>query len=195
MNCPFCGKMITPAERECASCGSTMAQPAESAPSERGHACQTPPQTRELEELLRYTPSAFDRNYTLLGLAVGGLILTSLAVFLIVRLAAEGERLSVWLLPIILLSVGVLMVAAGAPGLVKLATSPLDRTLAVVVRKRRGFPPGTLYFLRVRTDEGETKEYRVGKRLFREFEKGVTGIAYTKGGYLLDFKPVRLPIA
>lgn len=181
MNCPFCAKEMPVGETECPHCGGSVTTP--DAPS---------PKTPHLDELLRFSPSPLWMGCGMALLTVFGLLLTGVALFLILTARREREPLGVQLLLLIFVVAGLGAVVAGFRGLAKLATSPLQRLPAVVVGKRED---DSTQYLTIETADGRKKEHSVPWKIYSELEGGDTGVAYLKGDYLLDFKPVELPRA
>ncbi len=198
MNCPSCGKAIRPEENVCPYCGSTVRQPAGTAGAGETNVSELRRHSRELEQLLRYTPSAVGTGAGLLVLSVFGFVFTAFAIFFIVTSKGAGAPKLFQVFPLIFVLVGVVMMGAGVRGLVKLSTSPLERLPAAVVGKRQDYSSSsrgsgsTSYYITIETEDGHRKEHTVRGRLYGEVERGDAGVAYLRGGYLLDFRRVRL---
>jgi hypothetical protein len=198
MNCPSCGKAIRPEESVCPYCGSTIRQPAGTPAPEEINVSELRRHSRELEELLGYTPSAVRTGARLVILSVFGFVFTAFAIFFIVVSKGEGAPRVFRLFPLIFVLVGVVMMGGGIRGLVKLTTSPLERLPAAVVGKRQHYSSSsqgsgtTSYYLTIETEDGQRKEHSVRGRLYGQVERGDAGVAYLRGGYLLDFRRVRL---
>lgn len=184
-------------EKECPYCGSPVEQASDSSP-ELSHDFSALAKSRDLQELLMYTPSSVRARAGQAFLMVFGLVFTSFAIFFIVMAKRSGAPLIFRLFPMIFVLVGAAMVIGGLRGLVKLATSPLERLPAVVVGKRQQYDReskgsgSTSYYVTIQTEDGERKEHLVQGRLFGEVERGDAGVAYLKGGFLLDFRRVRV---
>lgn len=198
MNCPFCGKAVWLEDVRCPYCRNVIPRSEASAATEHADASRLPRQSKELEELLRYTPAAAGTGVGLIILTVFGLVFTSFAIFFIVTSKAGGAPFFFRLFPLIFVLVGVGMTAAGLAGLMKLTGSPLERLPAVVVGKRQNYSSNregsgtTSYYLTIETEDGQRKEHSVRGSLYGQVERGDAGVAYIKGGYLLDFRRVRV---
>jgi hypothetical protein len=198
MNCPSCGATINTGRMECPYCGSSVQQP-EIAPSEQPRNYRLPAQGRELEELLRYTPSSMGVGVSRVVMTVFGVVFTAFAIFFITLSKRGGAPGFFQLFPLIFVFVGLLMVIAGLRGIVKLAASPLERLPAVVIGKREHYSSNsdgsgsTSYHVTIEVEGGERKEHQVRGALYSSVERGDAGVAYLKGGFLLDFRRVRIP--
>ncbi len=128
-----------------------------------------------------------------------GLVFAGLAVFFFIVSGKRGDAPLLFQGFAVIFGLGGLALAVGgAVGLMRLTRSPLERVPAVVLGKRdkpapRSSGETTIYFLQIRTDDGRSKEHTVNQGTYESVHEGDTGIAYLKGGYLLDFKSVRLP--
>jgi len=201
MNCPSCGGRVEASELRCRYCGKLI--PQSSAAEKRTDASQLPGQTEELEKLLRYTPSATGVGAGHVFITIFGLIFTSFAVFFIVTARRHGAPVIFQVFPLIFVLVGLAMVGGGVRGLVRLATSPLHRLPARVIGKRQedsSTTPAkgarsTTYYVTIETEDGQRKEHSVRGSLYGQLERGDAGVAYMKGGFLIDFRPVGLPRA
>ncbi len=187
MNCPFCGKAIRPGERECPYCATPLPDPSVAAgvvPSEWLE------QVRQVRESLRHRPSPL---VTSLGLI--GVLLAGLATAYFCALFIPGEPIVLKFLLLFFALVGGLMVVGGVWGLWKVTLSQLERVPAIVVAKREQHLPdenlATSYYLTLKTEDGQTKEYLVRQKLFRQLNAGDVGIAYFRG-YLMDFRRVQI---
>jgi hypothetical protein len=200
MDCPSCGARIIAGETECPYCRRRVQQ-SDSTPPERAKNPILSAHSRELEELLRYTPSSTVAGAGQVALVVFGSVFTAFALFFIVTSRRGGAPLFFQLFPIIFLLVGLAMVGGGIRGLVKLSTSPLERLPSVVAGKRQEYSSSsrgsgsTSYYVTIETEDGQRKEHPVRGRLYGEVQRGDVGVAYVKGGFLLDFKRVRFPKA
>jgi len=199
MDCPACGAQIGPQDVRCRYCGNTIPQSAVGPPARQDQPLELLKQSKELEELLRYTPSAIGRGAGMALMVVFGLVFASFAIFFMVTSKKVNAPGFLRLFPLIFVLVGLGIVGAGLRGLVKLVTSPLQRIPAAVVGKRQHYSSGsrnsgsTSYYVTIRTEDGHRKEHRVRGMLFGELDRGDAGVAYIKGGYLIDFRPGRLP--
>lgn len=196
MKCPFCGALIQSADVRCPSCGNTIPQLSVASGGQERLSSELSAHSTELEELLRYTPSAARKVVEFALLIVFGLPFTGFAILFIVLARRHGAPLIFRLFPLIFVLVGLVMIAGGLRGLVRLLTSPLIRLSAVILGKREerstgGETTSTTYYLTMKTDDGREKEYCVPGGLFSRCERGDAGVVYMKGGCLLDFKSVR----
>jgi hypothetical protein len=196
MNCPFCGKAIQTAEATCPHCGNSVAQSSSvsaQGPTRPGQHSQD----RELEELLRHTPSVVGAGARLVAMFVFGLVLVGLVVFFFIMSAKRRDAPPIFQVFFVIVGLGGLAMVVGAVrGFAKLSRSPLLRVPAAVVAKRQKSSGGRysqeVCLLTVQTEDGPRKEYPVSDTLFGEVEEGDTGVAYFKGGYLLDFRRLRV---
>lgn len=198
MNCPSCGKAIRPEESVCPYCDRTIRQPAATVAKEEVNVPELRRHSRELDELLRYTPSAVGKGAGLVVLSVFGFVFTAFAIFFIVASKGADAPRVFRLFPLIFVLAGVVMMGTGIRGLVKLTTSPVERLPAVIIGKRQRYSSSsrgsgsTSYYITIETEDGERKEHSVRGRLYGQVERGDAGVAYLRGGYLLDFRRVRL---
>jgi hypothetical protein len=201
MQCPGCGAQISADDVRCRYCGSTIPQSAVASAARQVDLTELLKQSKDLEELLRYTPSGAAMSAGMVIMTVFGLIFTSVAIFFIVAASRGGAPTIFRVFPFIFVLVGLGIVVTGIRGAVKLSTSPLERVPAVVAGKRQEYSSSsegsgsTTYYLSIETEDKQRKEHRVRGRLYGEVERGDAGVAYLKGGYLIDFKRVRLPDA
>jgi hypothetical protein len=146
-------------------------------------------QSKELDVLLSYTPSqkrpaAWNVFWILLGVVL-------------VFLAAAGGVGSTAACVLVLL--GAIPLVTGVSDLLKFESSPLDRLPAVVVDKVEKryagldlMGGGVILRACIETRDGDIQYYHVGLRLFRQIEREDIGVAYVRGGHMLDFKKVTL---
>lgn len=197
MNCPSCGAIVEPAEVRCAQCGRTISQLGVASAGQEPLSPELSPHAAELEELLRHTPSAAPKLVQFVLTIVLGVAFTGFAIFFIVSSRRSGAPVIFQVFPVIFVLVGMAMVAGGLRVLVRLTTSPLLRLPGVVLgkreeRSRASESSSTTYYLTIKSDDGREKEYPVSGRLFSKHERGDVGVAYLKGGCLLDFKSLQL---
>jgi hypothetical protein len=130
-------------------------------------------------------------------MVVFGLVFTSVAAFFIFIASRMGAPLLFRLFPVIFLIVGIGIVMGGISGLARLTGSPLERLPSVVVGKRQHYDTdsegsgSTTYYITLQAEDGNRKEHLVPGKLYGQLERGDTGVAYLKGGFLLDFRRVR----
>lgn len=198
MKCTFCGNTIGAEDLRCPHCGKTISESTPTPGSPRIDSSAAPAQDEELEKLLRHMPSALGAGGRLVLMLIFGLMFLGLAIFcFVVKPKGGPPPLFIKIFFVLFGLAGLAMVTGGVRGLVKLVKSPLQRLPAVVVGKRQKtstskYSDPIIYFLTIKTDDGRTKEHTVKEEVFAAVEEGDTGVAYIKGGYLLDFKPVRL---
>ena len=198
MNCPWCGAPVQDVNLRCSHCGGAIPRPGPGEQELKG-VTGTPAEAEEMEKLLRYSPSAVGPGVRLVMMVFFGVLFAGLTVFCFVVKPKGGPPPLFFKIFISVVGLGgVAMIMGGIRGLTKLSTSPLHRLPAVVVGKREKtstskYSDPVIYFLTIKTDDGLTKEHKVGENIYNEVDMGDTGVAYLKGGYLLDFKPVRLP--
>jgi hypothetical protein len=197
MDCPSCGARLITGEKECPYCGNPV-EGARRSSQKPSHDFSALRKSRELQELLVFTPSALRARAGQTFVTIFGLVFTSFAVFFIVMAKRMGAPGIFRFFPMIFVLVGVAMLVGGLRGLVRLAASPLERLPAVIVGKRQHYDRdsegsgSTTYYVTIQTEDGERKEHLVEGRLYGEVDEGDAGVAYFKGGFLLDFKRVRV---
>ena len=188
MHCPFCRKAIRLSDKDCPYCGNPI--PSESdledlKPSEWLE------QIMQVKEHLSYKPSPVMACIGLIALSTVGFLLMVFCTWFI-----PGELIIFKIVLIIFALLGVMMVVGGVWGLVKVATSRFARVPALVVGMREHHlsddDSSVSYYLTIKTEDGQTKEHAVRRKLFAKLKTGDVGVAYFKG-YLMDFKPVALP--
>ena len=188
MNCPFCGKAIRPGETNCPYCATPIPEPSAAGPIAPAEWLE---QVRRVKDYLRHRPSPL---LTILGLIAAMLLGLAVAYFCI--LFIPGEPIFFKFLLLIFVLLAGLMVVGGIWGLWKVAFSRLERVPALVVAKREHRSgdenPTVSYYLSLKTEDGQSKEHLVRRKLFTEVSERDVGIAYFKG-YLMDFKRVGLP--
>lgn len=196
MDCRSCGARLMRGEKQCPYCGTHVDD--ERAPAEpSGFESRIPVDGTELRELLHYIPSSLPARSGQIVMIIFGLVFASFAAFFIFMATRMGAPLLFRLFPVIFLIVGIAIIMGGISGLAKLTSSPLERQPSVVVGKRQHFDSdskgsgSTTYHITFQTEDGNRKEHRVPGRLYGQLEKGDSGVAYLKGGFLLDFR--RLP--
>lgn len=146
-------------------------------------------QSRELEDMLSYTPShrrpiAWSVVWILVSLAF-------VALATVARLESTAACVFVLL--------GAIPLITGISDLLKFESSPLERLPAVVVDKSRrpyaGFDlmsGGVILLVCIETQDGHLQHYHIGLKLFRQIEREDIGVAYIRGEHMLDFRKVTL---
>jgi hypothetical protein len=193
MECPSCGIRLMSGERECPSCGTRLegegglAGPPESE-------FRIAKESKEFRDLLNYLPSSVPRIAQQVSKTTFGLVFIFIAVFVILFTRDMDGDLRFWLAAVFFAIVGVGYVLVGVSGLAGLTSRPLERLLAVVVWKSEEYDTGsgsTSYYVTLQTENGNRKEHLVPGKLYSQLERGDTGVAYLKGGFLLDFRRLR----
>jgi len=88
---------------------------------------------------------------------------------------------------------GLLIAVLGGLGLLSLAKLPIRRIPAVVAGKGEHIAgAGGYYTLTIETANGRRETYSAPRSVYVKAKKGDMGIAYIKGGFLLDFKPAQV---
>jgi len=198
MECHSCGARLISGEKECPRCGARVdGEGGIAGPPE--FEFRIPKESRELRDLLNHTPSSIPARSGQIFTTVFGLVFTLFAVFFIFIASLMGAPLLFKVFPVIFVIVGVGVVMQGVSGLAKLTRGPLERLPAVVVGKRQHYDTdsegsgSTTYYVNLQTENGNRKEHLVPGKLYGQLERGDTGVAYLKGGFLLDFRRLRLP--
>ena len=144
----------------------------------------------ELEELLHHRPSgtrstAWSTFWMSLGLVL-------------VTLGIVGKSDSEAAAALIVL--GAYPVIAGTYDLLKFRFAPLKCMPAIVVYKSKqvsaeyteGDGGNAVLIACIETRDGHKQEYKVGLELFDKIQQEDIGVAYIRGGHMLDFKKVKL---
>ena len=197
MECRSCGARLLSGETECPRCGARVdGESGIAGPPE--FEFRIPRESRELQNLLNYTPSSLPARSGQIFTTVFGLVFTLIAVFFILIAGRMGAPLLFRIFPVIFVIVGVGVIMHGVSGLARLTRGPLERLPAVVVGKRQhydadsGGSGSTTYYVTLQTENGDRKEHLLPGKLYGQLERGDTGVAYLKGGFLLDFRHLRL---
>lgn len=200
MECRSCGARLLSGEDKCPYCGTHVA--GERGPAERSEfEFHVPKDSTELRDLLNYIPSSLPARTGQVVMIVFGLVFASFAVFFIVMASRMGAPLVFRLFPVIFLIVGIGIVMGGISGLARLTGSPLERLPSVVVGKRQDYDTdskgsgSTTYYITLQTEDGNRKEHLVPGKLYGELGRGDTGVAYLRGGFLLDFRRLHAPVS
>ena len=198
MECHSCGARLISGEKECPRCGKSVDGGAGGAETPELE-FRIPAESSELRRLLDYTPSSLGARSRQIVVTIFGLVFTLFAVFFIFVASLMGAPLLFKIFPVIFLIVGVGVVMQGVSGLARLTRGPLERLPAVVAGKRQHYDTdsegsgSTTYYVTLQTENGDRKEHLLPGKLYGQLERGDTGVAYLKGGFLLDFRRLRLP--
>lgn len=188
-NCPFCGALL--AKPTIDPLKAVVAP-------ERFAAVERDPR---LPELLRHTPSAAG---TILGLGCGtGFLVVwtclagGMALFLLRSFSGHGFPSVIALVPVLMCAVGVFMLLKTGAQTARLAGAPLERVVAVVRDERTSVSGGgehsaarTQHHLLIELRSGERREYPCSDKVAGMTAPGDIGVAYLRGGMLLDFQRV-----
>lgn len=198
MECRSCGARLLSGEDTCPYCGTHVG--AERGPAERSEfEFRIPKESAELRDLLNYIPSSLPARTGQVVMIIFGLVFASFAAFFIVMASRTGAPLVFRLFPVIFLIVGMAIIIGGISGLARLTGSPLERLPSVVIGKRQDYSTNskgsgsTTYYITLQTEDGNRKEHLVPGKLYGQLERGDTGVAYLKGGFLLDFRRLHAP--
>ena len=191
--CPNCG--ATPrafGQQKCEYCGTPLVAPP-APPSSTAERFARLRASERFEALMRHTPSV--AGHTIAGGCA--------AVLLVVWLAAVGAG---WSMArevgggVLLTLVPVLMLIAGAVGLgaavtrtARMASARWERDPARVVGTRaQKRDDSTWYYVTLEFESSERQEYRASGRTVGALEANDVGVAYLKGGELIEFERVRV---
>jgi len=195
MNCRFCGKAVATRDARCPHCGETVVSADFRSLQD---VITSDAATGEVQRLLRHTPSARGAGARLVVMITFGLGMVGLTVFFFIVTTKRRDAAPIFQVLMSIVGLGGLaMVVGGVRGLVKLTRSPLSRVPAIVLAKGQKMSGGRysheVCLLTIQTEDGRKKRYPVSHVLFAEVEEGDAGIAYFRGGYLLDFNRLQLP--
>lgn len=198
MECRSCGARLLSGEDNCPYCG-TPVDDERARAGLPGFEFRVPKDSTELRELLNHIPSSLPARTGQVVMIVFGLVFASFAAFFIVMASRMGAPVLFRIFPVIFLIVGIGIVMGGISGLARLTGSPLERMPSVVVGKRQDYDTdskgsgSTSYYITLQTEDGSRKEHLVPGKLYGQLERGDTGVAYLKGGFLLDFRRLHAP--
>jgi hypothetical protein len=197
MNCPACGASIQAGEVECSTCGETVALldviPSSDQLAKLGV-------LRELDDrdgFLRHPPAGSSWASASVAKATIGLIITIMAIVTVFLFSFLGSFLQIVLAFFCALG-GTGLIVGGLSCLAQLAESPLERLSTVVMGKIESptrIPGVHSHHLALLTSTQGKRAVRARGALIKELGKGDAGIAYVKGGFLLDFKRMFPPEA
>lgn len=185
------------AARFCTYCGAAFpaAQaPPPSALEGRARALALLQEQREFAEAMRRTPSVA------MHVAGAGCPIAFLCVWIAMAIGMGvfaggfgGAPFPFALVPFGMAAVGVFMLLTLVRRAGKLATGKLEREPAVVVSQRtsRGEKSSTDH-VTLEYENGDREEYQVSGKLAGQLAVGDMGVAYEKGGYLVDFTRIDL---
>ena len=198
--CPQCGASRKGADaRTCDYCGTVLV--AEPSARERREADLA----RDFEELRRSTEfaRAIVASPSITGHLVGG---GCVVVFLLVFVGVAGfmalsasstiggpVSLPFTIVPLMIGAVGVFMLFTVLGRARRMATSPLEREPAIVVSKRSTkSEDSSTHYVTLQFESGIREVSNVSGILYGQLATGDLGVAYRRGGILLDFRRLSL---
>ena len=161
-----------------------------------------------LPDLLRREPAAGAQYFRWGAAAAVGIIFAMIALFMFSTArsvqtfpagASHPFGTVFGLICLFFVAVGVLVVASSMKKTAAFASAPLERLQALVADKRTHVSGGdgdsaasTRYFVTLETREGRRLEVGTAGKVAGKAVAGDVGIAYVKGGVLLDFERVQV---
>jgi hypothetical protein len=215
-HCPACGgKVPHPPPAVCTYCGAALhppasppaagARPPALALKERLDALARHPR---FSDLLRREPGAGAQYFQWGATAAVGVVFATIALFMFSTArsvthfpagATDSFGSIFGLVCLFFVAVGVLVVASSMKKTAAFAAAPLERLQALVADKRTEVSGGgdgsaatTRYFVTIETGDGRRLEVGAAGKVAGKAVAGDVGIAYVKGGVLLDFERVQV---
>jgi len=205
--CPNCAAPVeAPDLAHCSYCGSTL--PREEPAQGAAAAAPRPPSVAELlaaverhPELAAWRaqpPSGLGPVLGLGAMAVFGVFFAVVALLMLAFFRSMGGApLLFTLFPLFFVAAGLWMAIRAGSRAASFAAAPLERTPALIVGKRThgsggGHEAGarTRYYATLEGAGGARSECEVAARLWGEIAAGDFGLAFMRGGRLLDFRRV-----
>jgi uncharacterized protein DUF2500 len=207
VKCPACGgKLPQPLPYICPYCRAALAVSVTAAPqgtppphsilSERFAAAERDPEVARLmiREVMG-SAAYFQSGFTVVfGIVFVGIIVFMLGLFN----SVDGLPGFVSVVPVIMLVIGVAVVVGAVMRLGSHASSPLLRRIGHIADERVEVSGGsnngsarTSYYATLDFSDGSRSEYQVTRSLAGKLARGDLGLAYSKGGWLLDFERLK----
>lgn len=201
--CVECGaRSKRGADRYCSFCGTELPReaPAVAAPSDtRAARFEAARRAPAYARALDYEPSTGHLVVRSVSGAVVFAVFTVVALTIGVKLGFSGSMFGggVGLLAVIPLAIaayGASLVVKAVARTSAIRTSPTERHVALVRDERVKVSSGgrnsratTSYFVTLEYEDGRRKEHTVDARLASRVASGDVGVAFERGGYLVDF--------
>jgi hypothetical protein len=197
--CPHCAAPISDARAErCNFCGNAFVpavQPVEAAPraptvaellaSVEGHP--------ELQKWLAWTPPERAVRFKL-GLAMSVGILVAVVALVVLAADPPDEPAGVGF-ALVIAAIGLAMAVPAGLRAASFSRAPLQRVAVLVADERTKISGGgndssasTTYYATLEQADGSREEFEIDARLAGSIAPGDFGVAYVKGGLLLDFR-------
>lgn len=203
--CPGCGARVKSVDaRFCEYCGAAMPEPEPVAPIAPSRYGDLGSRFRALDshpglgELMAYAPSGASTMLGYAFLILFGFIFGGIG-FAVFLGFASGPGGAVALFPLLFVLIGVGISIGGLVKIVRFSNAPLRREPACVTGERtqvsgggRNRSASTSYYVTLEFPDGRRHEYRTKGSVVGEVSEGDLGMAYLRGGYLLDFRRVRV---
>ena len=146
----------------------------------------------DLERFLNYRPNTSGASNQMYGQAIGGLLFAGVSVFITVMFATVGGPIAIF--PLLFVVFGLTMAFGGLKRSSSFRAAPLQRFRAAVIDERVKVSGGgknsrasTTYYATLQTQEGQRTEFEVIEETASKVAAGDIGLAFVKGGILLDF--------
>jgi hypothetical protein len=196
--CSGCGARVTQSEgRFCQYCGAELPAlpreeppPSESSPDPFAALSRDP----ALEQILALRPST---AAPMMGYGCGivaGFFFIAVSLFVFTGFQMVGG-FPFSLFPLLFVGIGVTIVVVSIRKAMKYGGAPLESRPALVSGERtmvtgggRDSSASTSYFVTLEFEDGRREEYRTTGKVTGEVREGDLGVAFVKGGYLLDFR-------
>jgi len=205
-HCTHCRAQITAEDtRYCPYCGTVLPRTAAAVPMtvpERFAALERHP---DLPGLLQLRPSTAGQwtSHTLSVVFSGLFVVVAFVALKAFSGAGNGigglggSLFSV--IPLVIIGVGAIALVRSLTKVARFASSPMIQSLARVADERTQVTGGgesssarTSYFVTVETETGDRREYSISGRLAGQLAPDDMGVAYTRGGTLVEFRPLRV---
>lgn len=204
VQCPACGgKLTQPLPSICPYCraalavsvtaGPPAARPPDSVLAERLAAAERDPEVARLmiREVMGSTPY-LQGGFTV----VFGIVFLGILFFMLSRVRGFSDEFT--LVPVLMVIIMLTVVIAAVIKLGSHASAPLLRRIGHVADERVEVSGGsnsgsarTSYYATLDFSDGSRSEYQVSHGLAGKLARGDVGMAFTKGGWLLDFERLK----
>ena len=198
--CPNCAALAREADqRYCAYCGHALPReepPPASRPPSVAELLAEVERHPELRSWMAHRPSGVGFAFGLGATAVFGLVFAGIALVMLKLVGGFGGMPGVFgLVPLLFVGVGLLVAFGVGAKALRFVNAPLLRVPALIVDERTAVSGGgrnssasTSYNATLEAADGRREEYRIDGRLAGRVAPGDYGLAYLRGGILLDFR-------